>query len=395
MCGTVAVRKCRHFRCILRNGDEILPPRNTLLKPASGDCNLRCRYCFYHDEMCSRENSSYGRMSPETLEAVISKAMAEAEGQCTFGFQGGEPTLAGLPFFEQVIALQKKYGRPDLQVYNALQTNGTLLDEAWAAFLREHRFLVGLSLDGDESLHNLYRVDAAGRGTFSRVEAAADLLRRHGVEFNILTVVTAQTAKNIRRVYRYFQRKGFSYQQYIPCLDPLEDERGSQKYSLTPQLYGRFLVTLFDLWYEDRMAGRFMYNRYFDNLLGIRLGCQPEACGMLGHCGIQYAVEADGSVYPCDFYMLDGYCIGNFRENTLAEMDARRQELGFLQKSAQTHEDCHRCPWVALCRGGCRRDRPELPGDVLGKNYYCPAFQEFFAHAVPKLTALANRIKQI
>lgn len=369
-----------------------MPPRNILMKPASGDCNLRCRYCFYHDEMCNRTHSSYGRMSLETLEQIISKAMAESEGQCTFGFQGGEPTLAGLPFFEHVVALQKKYSRPGLRVYNALQTNGTLLNEEWAAFLGENHFLVGLSLDGDESLHNLYRVDAAGRGTFSRVEAAAELLRRHQVEFNILTVVTAQTAKNIRRIYRYFQRKGFDYQQYIPCLDPLDAPRGGEKYSLTPELYGKFLVTLFDLWYEDRCAGRQVYNRYFENLLGICLGRQPEACGMLGHCGIQYAVEADGSVYPCDFYMLDGYCLGNFADHTLTEMDEKRREIRFLERSAEIAEECKRCPWFSLCRGGCRRDRVELSGGALGLNYFCPAFRVFFAHAAPKLAALARAL---
>lgn len=333
-------------------------------------------------------------MSLETLEQVIAKSMDAAEGQCTFGFQGGEPTLAGLAFFEQVVALQKKYSRPGLRVCNALQTNGTLLDERWADFLKQQGFLVGLSLDGDARLHDLYRLDAAGRGTFERVEAAAELLRRYGVEFNILTVVTAQTAKNIRRVYRYFRRKGFDYQQYIPCLDPLEAARGSQKYSLTPELYGAFLVTLFDLWYEDRCAGRPVYNRYFENLLGICLGRAPEACGMLGHCGIQYAVEADGSVYPCDFYMMDGYCLGNFREQTMAELDEKRREIQFLERSMEVHPDCKSCPWGILCRGGCRRDRPEEPDGALGKNYFCPAFQTFFAHAAPKLAALARRLSK-
>ena len=368
-----------------------MPPRNILIKPASWDCNLRCRYCFYHDEMCHRENSSHGRMSLQTLEQVIARSMAEAEGQCTFGFQGGEPTLAGLPFFEQAVALQKRYGRPGLEVLNVLQTNGTLLDDEWAAFLHDNRFLVGLSLDGDQRLHDLYRRDARGGGTFARVEAAAELLRRHRVEFNILTVVTAQTAKNIRRIYRYFQRKGFHYQQYIPCLDPLGAPRGGEQYSLTPQLYGQFLVTLFDLWYDDQCAGRPVYNRYFENLLGICLGRPPEACGMLGHCGIQYAVEADGSVYPCDFYMLDGYCLGNFREHTMAELDARRREIRFLEDSMAVHEDCRRCRWYSLCRGGCRRDRMADRGS-LGKNYFCAAYETFFNHAGPKLLDMARTL---
>lgn len=371
-----------------------MPPRNILIKPASGDCNLRCSYCFYHDEMCSRTRESFGRMSRETLEQVVAKSMAAAEGQCTFGFQGGEPTLAGLEFFEQAVALQKTYGRPGLKVFNTIQTNGILLDDAWADFFHRNGFLVGLSLDGDESLHDLYRRDAAGRGTFSRVEAAAELLRQHQVDFNILTVVTAQTAKHIRRIYRYFQRKGFRYQQYIPCLDPLDAVRGNRQYSLTPQLYSRFLMTLFDLWFVERCAGQPAYNRYFENLLGICMGRAPEACGMLGRCGIQYAVEADGSVYPCDFYMLDAYYLGNFQDHTLAEMDARRQEIGFLERSMEIHENCLRCPWGVLCRGGCRRDRQEKLDGTLGKNYFCPAYQAFFAYAGPKLMALARELER-
>lgn len=369
-----------------------MPPRNILLKPASGDCNLRCSYCFYHDEMQCRQTESFGRMSLETLEQIIAKSMEAAEGQCTFGFQGGEPTLAGLQFFERVVELQERYKRLGLRVYNALQTNGTLLNDQWGAFLHQHNFLVGLSLDGDERIHNLYRRDGRGNGTFARVEAAADLLRHHQVDFNVLTVVTAQTAKNIRRIYRYFLRKEYLHQQYIPCLDPLEVQRGGQRYSLTPELYGRFLSTLFDLWYEDRCSGKPVSIRYFDNLLLMCQGRLPEACGMLGHCGIQYAVEADGSVYPCDFYMLDSYCLGNFRENTLEELDQKRKEIGFLQQSMTIHEACRVCPWRTLCRGGCRRDRVVQENGRLGLNYYCQAYRIFFTNAAPKLLRLAHQL---
>lgn len=371
-----------------------MPPRNILLKPASGNCNLRCTYCFYHDEMQARRTASYGNMSLETLEQVISKSMAAAEGLCTFGFQGGEPTLAGLEFFRHVVELQNKYSRPGLKVSNALQTNGTLLNEAWAEFLKNHHFLVGLSLDGDASLHDLYRRDASGQGTFKTVENAAALLRRYDVDFNILTVVTAQTAKHVARIYRYFKRKGFDYQQYIPCLDPLEVSRGSNKYSLTPELYGRFLIALFDLWYEDWCGGRMVYIRYFENLLQICLGQAPESCGMLGYCGIQYAVEADGSVYPCDFYMLDRYCLGNFCSNTMEEIDEKRREIRFVENSLQHAEACRRCTWQSLCRGGCRRDRMLVDG-TLGKNYLCEAYQSFFAHATPKLVHMARAISAI
>ena len=367
-----------------------MPPRNILLKPASGDCNLRCRYCFYHDEAANRACRSYGRMTLETLEAVISKSMAAAEGQCTFGFQGGEPTLAGLDFFRHVVALEQAYSRPGLRVYNALQTNGTLLDESWAAFLQENSFLVGVSLDGHQSLHDLYRKDAAGNGTFDRVMEGLRLLKAHQVPVNILTVVTAQTARNAREMSSFFRHMGFSYQQHIPCLDPLGLPRGRQPYSLTPERYARFLISTFDFWFRERTEGRFLYNRYFDNLLGICLGRQPEACGMLGQCGIQYAVEADGSVYPCDFYMLDGYRLGNFRDNTVEELDQAREALGFVEQSRAIAPACRRCRWFPLCRGGCRRDRPETAAGELLENVYCPAYQTFFAHAAPRLEALVR-----
>ena len=309
----------------------------------------------------------------------------------TFAFQGGEPTLAGISFFQEAVRLQKQYGRPNLQVHNVIQTNGTLLNLQWVQFLKEHHFLVGISLDGNESLHNLYRQDLHQKGSYSDVMGAIELLRSCDVPFNILIVVTAQTARRAREIYRFFDRKGLCYQQYIPCIDPMNTRDQKNKFTLTAAAYGKFLCTTFDLWYKDKVNGKFVYNRYFENLLGICLGRRPEACGMLGHCGIQYAVEADGSVYPCDFYMLDDYRLGNFNMDAIEEMDRVRKEIRFLEESTEIHEDCLRCRWHSLCKSGCKRDRIVLENDRFGKNRYCEAYRELFEYAVPKLVELARK----
>ena len=200
----------------------------------------------------------------------------------------------------------------------------------------------------------------------------------------VLTVVTADTAKNYRKAYNFFVRSGLDYQQYIPCLDPLDEPRGQQPWSLTPERFEQYLKASFDCWYQDAMRGRKRYHRYFDNLLLMLNGQPPEACGMLGTCGMQYVVEADGSVYPCDFYMLDQYKLGNLNTDTLAQIDARRKEIGFIEQSCAVDEKCKICKWYQLCRGGCRRDR-DYYQDGIGRNYYCAAYERFFEYAWPKL----------
>lgn len=369
-----------------------MPPRTVLLKPASGECNLRCKYCFYHDEMHNRNCQSYGRMSLEVLECIISKTLAASDKQCTFCFQGGEPILAGLDFFRSAMDMQKKYARRDVAIFNSLQTNGTLITEEWAKFLKKNKFLVGVSLDGPQSLHDLYRRDALGNGTFQRVMESIKLLRTYQVPVNVLTVITAQTTRHTRDMLNFFQHIGVTYQQHIPCLNPIVDTEGSQPYSLTAEKYCRFLVSTFNYWYNERSHARFVFNRYFDNLLEMFLGRSPEACDMLGYCSVQYAVEADGSVYPCDFYMLDNWKIGNILQNDLLEIDLMRDKLGFIEQSKQKAPDCFKCHWFVLCRGGCRRNRPMLANGTLQKSIYCEAYKEFFAYAAPKLRLLANNI---
>lgn len=202
---------------------------NVLIKPASGLCNLQCTYCFYHDEANNRETKSYGFMTEETLEEIIKKTIESSDTGCTIAYQGGEPTLRGLEFFEKSVEFQEKYNRHGIKIHNAIQTNGTLLDEKWARFLAKNRFLVGISLDGTAFTHDRFRVNGQGEGTFGKVIETIELLKKYGVSFNILTVVNALTAKKIPQIYRFFSDQGYEYLQFIPCLNPLgkEGENGT------------------------------------------------------------------------------------------------------------------------------------------------------------------------
>ncbi len=363
-----------------------MPPIHVLIKPASGLCNLRCSYCFYADEMAHRDRASYGLMSQQTLAVLVKKALDYAEGSCTFAFQGGEPTLAGLPFYQTCLQLVQQYNQKGVQVDYALQTNGFLLDVDWCAFLAKHDFLVGLSVDGIASTHDAFRRDPQGQGTYHHTLQAARLLQSAGVRFNVLTVVNSRTAPNIGRIYQQYRKLGFDWQQYIACLDPLQDCR--KPYSLTPAAYGRFLIELFTLWAADVRRGKQPYIRQFENYLAILLGRQPESCEQRGCCALQYVVEADGSVYPCDFYTLDAHRLGNLLGDDLPVLQQRFLDSDFYKTAQNQTAACRACRYFALCRGGCRRHRehPTLP---VGQNYFCESYKAFFAACLPELQRIA------
>ncbi len=365
---------------------------SVLMKPASGMCNMRCDYCFYCDEQKKREQASYGFMSEQTLKNVIRKTILKADGCVSYAYQGGEPTLRGIDFFRKAVLYQRQYNKHGIRVMNALQTNGLLLDEEWCGFLKENRFLVGLSVDGTKDIHDSYRHTADGSGTYDRVSRAAELLDRYGVDYNILTVVSGQVADRIGEIYREYKDRGWQYQQYIACLDPLDEPHGQNRYSLKPKQYGKFLTELFRLWYQDwKSRGKAPYIRQFENYVGILMGYRPESCDQCGVCGIQYVVEADGSVYPCDFYMTDAYRIGNFNENQLEQMDVRRKQIGFVERSVKLSGKCRECVYYRLCRGGCQRNRDYDDSEGLYGNYYCESYRMFFEECGKMLEEIAEK----
>lgn len=370
-----------------------MPPISVLMKPSSGMCNMHCDYCFYCDETQKRVQESYGFMSEQTLKNVIRKTMLRAEGAASYAFQGGEPTLRGLDFFEKVVAYEKQYNKYGIRVNNALQTNGYLIDENWCRFLKENHFLVGLSVDGTKEMHDTYRHTKGGEPTFDRVIHAAELMDQYGVDYNILTVVNQKIAANISEIYHFYEEKGWRYQQYIACLDPLGEAHGENEYALKPDQYGTFLIELFHLWYEDWKKGKQPYIRQFENYIGVLLGYLPESCDQRGTCGIQNVVEADGSVYPCDFYMLDDYRLGNFNENQLEEINARRKEIGFVERSKKLTRECMVCTYFGICRGGCQRNRDLDPANGLYCNYFCESYKQFFNACLPKMQEMADSLQ--
>ena len=370
-----------------------MPAISVMIKPSSGMCNMSCDYCFYRDETQKRSQESYGFMSEKTLKNVIRKTMLRAEDMISYAFQGGEPTLRGLAFFQKVVEYQNQYNKNKIQVHNALQTNGLLIDEDWCRFLKENHFLVGVSLDGTKEIHDTYRhTRKEGGPTFDLVCSAIRLMESYGVDFNILTVVNQAAAENIQEIYSFYRQKKWNYQQYIACLDPLDEPHGQNEYSLAPEQYGQFLIRLFRLWYKDWKKGRQPYIRQFENYIGILLGHFPEACDQRGTCSIQNVVEADGSVYPCDFYMLNDYCLGNFNENRLDEIDARRKEIGFLERSLKLDPDCKHCAYYRLCRGGCQRNRDWAPEIQAYQNYFCQSYRMFFDACLNEMEEIARSL---
>lgn len=352
---------------------------SVLMKPSSGMCNMRCDYCFYCDEMQKRAQKNYGFMTEQTLKNVIRRTMLRADKIISYAFQGGEPTLRGLAFFQKCIEFEKKYNKNGIRVINALQTNGMLIDEKWCRFFKDNHFLIGISLDGIQDVHDTYRHDRKGKPTFERICHSIDLLEQYKVDYNILTVVNKRVASQIGDIYRFYKQKKFHYQQYILCLDPLQEPHGQREYAINPEQYGKFLIELFQMWYQDWRDGTQPYIRQFDNYLGIMMGYQPESCDQSGTCGIQAVVEADGSVYPCDFYMLDEYCLGNFNENRLDDINNNRTEIRFVERSAHLENKCIECTYYNLCRGGCQRNRDLSETDGKYRNYYCESYKMFFA----------------
>ena len=368
---------------------EKLSQLSFLIKPASSLCNLRCRYCFYEDESENRNQKCYGIMSAETTDRLIASAVdATCDGaMISVGFQGGEPTVAGLDYFRHFIEEEKKY--PNRRFTHSIQTNGYALDESWASFLAQNNFLVGISVDGYKDLHDLHRLTPSGEGSFDRIAYNLELLKKHKVEFNALCVVTRQCTERPHRVYNRLKAMGFEYLQFIACLDPIGAERGKQSYSLNPEDYGRFLCATFDDWYKDWKEGHFTSVRQFDDYIHILTGVLPSSCAALGKCGSYLVVEADGSLYPCDFYVLDEWNIGKIGEVSVLQAINSEKAKSFRSDSGRLPEQCKTCSWLPICHGGCKKD---ISLNYAGKpeNYFCPAYRFFFEYASERLMEVAR-----
>ena len=353
-----------------------VPVNGLLIKPAGPDCNMACRYCFYAGREAFFPAAEH-RMKPDTFERAAGQYLALAGEQASIGFQGGEPTLWGLPAFEQAAGTVDRLRKPGQRVSLWLQTNGLLLDGAWVDFLRRRGMLAGLSLDGDAALHDANRVDGAGGPTYNRVLAAARRLESSAVAFNTLTVVTQDAAARGRALYDALSGIGGGYMQFIPCLN-------GGGLSPSAQAYGDFLTDTFDAWYGDGQPRH--YVRLFDELLVAYMEYRSPGCTFAPRCAANLVIEHDGSVYPCDFFVDPRWKLGSLDRDTLAGLAASPRMTEFLTLKALLPPECGSCPWLPLCRGGCPAYRAQ------GRPLLCAAYRRFFAYAHPRMLALKARL---
>lgn len=342
-----------------------------MIKPASSACNLSCEYCFYTSLANEREETYKGMMSESTAENIIKKALEFTKGDNVFfTFQGGEPLLRGIEFFEWFFEKEKELNTENSKISNCIQTNGTLIDEKWCELFKKYNVLVGVSLDGDREL-NSYRKYPDGRESFDDVVNAVEMLKKYKVTFNVLSVLTARLAQNIRKSYRFFKQSDLHYLQFIPCLNPFNEV---SEYSMSSSQYADYLKGCYKIYYNDNMRGNLMSIRQFDNYALLASGKPAEQCGMNGPCSNQFVVEGDGSVYPCDFYCTDEWLLGNINNQTFVELYNSKNAVDFLKESFIIGDECKSCEYFSLCRGGgCKRNRVS--------NDYCAAYKEFFKNS--------------
>jgi uncharacterized protein len=370
-------------------------PFHLMAKPTGAVCNLACGYCYFLRKEDLYPGSSF-RMSDAVLERTVEETLAAQPGpEVVFAWQGGEPTLMGPAFFERAVALAEARRRPHQRVLHTLQTNATRLDDAWGALLARHGFLVGVSLDGPRELHDRYRRDKGGGGSFDAVMRGVEVLRRHGVEWNALVTVHAGNAHAPLDVYRFLRDEaGARFLQFIPIVeraDPTGAQRGTAltERSVDGAAFGRFLLAVFGAWVR-RDVGT-VYVQAFDDLLAKHLGVPGGICVHQPTCGQALALEHTGDVYACDHYVEPDYRLGNLLETPLAAFvdDPRQRAFGAAKRTTLTAQ-CRRCPVLALCHGGCPKDRVAASVDgEAGQNHLCEGYAAFFTETLPAMRWMA------
>lgn len=381
-----------------------------MAKPVGPMCNLNCSYCFYLEKQDLFEQKSH-LMNDQILETYIEKYIeSQKSSQVDFTWQGGEPTLAGLDFYQKAIKFQQVYGKGK-QINNSLQTNGTLINDKWCRFLAKYDFLVGLSLDGPFETHNIYRKDKEGHNTFHLVENAIRLFKKYKIEFNILTTVNRINSQKPLALYNYYKKKGIQFIQFIPIVERInvEDMEHSEiaksllhlaspnmkgdackvtTWSVEADAYADFLITLFDEWVNNDVGRIFIMN--FEWALTSAIHGVSGTCHFADKCGTAGIIEHNGDVYACDHFVYPAYKIGNVMEDDLSEIFNSKKQLAFgNEKQKSLSNECMSCEVLRLCNGGCPKYRFEN-----GQNYLCKAYKKFFNHLMPYAKVAKKLIHQ-
>jgi len=391
-------------------GDNRLQAFHIMAKPIGPICNLDCKYCFYLEKENLYPKTTNWSMAEDVLESYIRQYIeAQSVPVINFAWQGGEPTLLGLDYFRKVVEFEKKYASGK-RIENALQTNGVLLDDLWCEFLAENKFLVGLSIDGPGELHDRYRVDKGGQPTFDRVMRGLRYLKKHGVEFNTLTVVQRYNSHHPLAVYHFLKEVGTGFVQFIPIVERIADSPAGNgltlispsfeapakvsPWSVEPAQYGKFLCAIFDEWVRHDV-GRY-YVQLFDVALEIWLGMEPSLCVFRETCGAAMAIEHNGDLYSCDHFVYPENKLGNIIENPLEALVNSPQQTKFGQDKRDTlPRYCRECEVRFACNGECPKHRfIRTPDGEEGLNYLCAGYKIFFNHIDPYMRFMAEEFRQ-
>lgn len=365
-------------------------------KTVSEACNLACDYCYY--STCKGRPGKINKIDLTMLEKFIKEYMEIKKGGVPFVWQGGEPMLAGLAFFQEVIRLQKKHAPRRTVISNSIQTNGTMINEKWASFFKEYNFLVGVSIDGPKYINDARRVTSTGKGSYDAIMKGINHLKKAQVDFNILTVLHENNINHPDELMQFYQDNQFTHVQFIPCMDfKAQDINQPPQYHITPKEYGDFLCRVFDIWYND--GNPTISVRFFDNMLANYLNQSAELCSHLEVCPKTIIFEQNGDAYPCDFHIHDDYKLGNIDTDSLIDMLNHPNMEKFSSLKPAIAEKCKSCEFLSLCNGGCPRNRPANNEDT---EYFCESFQQIYRHAHTRMEQLAinwrkqqiNRLKQ-
>lgn len=374
-------------------------PFHLMAKPASYHCNLACDYCFYLDnptvngiQSASAKTPRQLKMSDDVLEAYVKQYISTSpDGEVNFTWQGGEPTLAGREFFQRALDFQRRYA-DGKTVTNSLQTNGVLIDENWAEFLAANRFLVGVSLDGPEHLHDHFRRARRGHSRFQHTVNAIKRLQKHNADYNILTTVNAKNALEPLAVYEFLTAElGAAFLQFIPIVetDPASPDRLAP-WSVSAGDYGNFITTIFDRWVR-RDVGK-VFVQLFDNLLGCWLNVPPALCTLQEQCGYAWVIEQNGDIFLCDHFVTPAHRLGNVTQNSLIDMLKKPDAQRFSRQKTQLSERCKQCDYRFACHGGCPKQRISLAAGQ-AHNVLCDGFLQIFRRLDPYLRYMARCIQ--
>jgi uncharacterized protein len=381
-----------------------------MAKPVGPICNLNCRYCFYLEKENLYPATSSWAMPDALLESFIHRYIeAQEASTISFAWQGGEPTLLGVDYFRRIIELEKRYSNGK-RIENTFQTNGVLLDDAWGEFLAENRFLVGLSIDGPTELHDCYRINKGDQPTFKLVLRGLGYLKKHGVEFNTLTVVHRKNSHHPLEVYRFLKEVGSGFMQFIPIVERVAEapdrhgliligphssrEAAVSEWSVEPLQFGNFLCAIFDEWVR-RDVGRY-FVQIFDVALESWVGTLQSLCVFRETCGGAMAIEHNGDLYSCDHYVYPENRLGNIMEHSLATLVSSEQQRRFgLDKRNALPRYCHECDVRFACNGECPKHRfTRTPDGEWGLNYLCAGYKLFFKHIDPHMQFMASELWQ-